>query len=75
MSPACVRGSRPVNDDGNLVHSPEQDSMGERYIVETYDAFGKRTAYRAIRWYDSRGVEWQDDPSQLARETLQNYLD
>lgn len=76
MSPAHVHGGHPVTDDGTVPGGFDPSPVaGRQFTVRTFDAFDNATAYTAIRWFDSRGVEWLDDPSPLARETLENYLD
>jgi hypothetical protein len=76
MSPAYVHGAHPVTDDGKVPGGFDPSPVaGRQYTVRTFDAFDNATAYTAIRWFDSRGVEWLDDPSPLARETLENHLD
>jgi hypothetical protein len=75
MSPAVVHKHQPVTDDRTVPGGRDpSDPSGRQYLVVTFDAFENRTAYKAIRWFDSRGLEWLDDPSPLARRTLENYL-
>jgi hypothetical protein len=76
MSPAYVDGRLPVNAQKTVVGAPRHEpAEGEQFSVITYDAFNNKTLYRAVRWFDSRGLEWIDEPSDLARETIQSHLE
>jgi len=74
MSPGIVRGSHPVDEDGEVPDIPRTDDpAGRMYVIETYDALGTQTTYRAVSWFGEPGVEWLDEPSDLAEETLDSH--
>ena len=79
MSPARVAAKHPVDIHETVVAARRDGPVtGEQYTVVTYEADGEatvRSMYRAVRWFDSRGLEWLDDPTPEARETLQAHLD